>query len=155
MCPTQTQTYESEEIEMPYEAKPQVAIPRAKEVRESAAKANVPAVRRPSLPAATSNAEYRNRYLDEVAPASIVGEGIKFGKDGFIKMRTEEEVSGERNFEALCDQTIVGWQKFNGPGQPPDREMGLLYGSDYIMPARETLGDLDESKWEKRARRTA
>jgi len=106
---------------------------------------------RASLPTiASNNEEYRKRYLEEVAPASIVGDGLKFSKDGdFIRMGTEEKISDAREFRALCDQTLVGWLKFNGPGEAPDREMGLLYGGDYVMPPRESLGDLDQSKWEK------
>ena len=48
---------------------------------------------------------------------------------------------------ALADQTLIGWVKFRGEGEPPDRMMGLLY-VDFVMPARETLGDLDPKKWQ-------
>ena len=59
----------------------------------------------------------------------------------------EQEVAPDTVFAALCDQTLIGYMKFNGPKVPPDVEMGLLY-SGYEMPARESLGDLDESLWE-------
>jgi hypothetical protein len=94
------------------------------------------------------NRSYRQRYLDEVAPASIVGRLIKFSKDGqFITADDEEPVPTDTEFAALCDQTLVGWLKFNGEGLPPDRAMGLLYG-DFVMPPRQSLGDLDQSEWD-------
>jgi hypothetical protein len=75
---------------------------------------------------------------------------IKFdGKEGaFIRQDTEETIEGSRQFLALCHDVLVGRMRFNGPGMPPDRAMGLFY-SDWVEPARESLGDLDQSKWEK------
>jgi hypothetical protein len=75
---------------------------------------------------------------------------IKFdGKEGgFVRQDTEETIEGSRQFLALCRDVLVGRLKFNGPGEAPDRAMGLFY-SDWVEPARETLGDLDQSKWEK------
>jgi hypothetical protein len=88
------------------------------------------------------------RYLDEVAPASIVGRMIKFGKDGTFETPDDgEKISDAADFVALCDQTLVGWIKFNGEGNPPDKVMGLLYDG-FVMPPRETLGDTDEAQWE-------
>jgi hypothetical protein len=46
----------------------------------------------------------------------------------------------------LCDQTLTGWIRFNGEGEPPDRRMGLLFDG-FVMPARTTLGDLDPARW--------
>jgi hypothetical protein len=93
-------------------------------------------------------AEYRSRYLDEVAPQSIVGTMIKFSKDGeFVRQDTEEVIDGEHDYLALCDQTLIGWLKFKGEGEAPEREMGLLYGG-YQIPPREDLGDLNEAKWD-------
>jgi hypothetical protein len=75
---------------------------------------------------------------------------VKFDpKEGtFIRQDTEEAIDGSRQFFALCGDVLVGWLKFNGPGEAPTRAMGLLYSSDWIMPPRESLGDMDESKWE-------
>jgi hypothetical protein len=101
------------------------------------------------VPALTPAADYRSRYLDEVAPASIVGTMLKFTKEGkFVRQDNEEEIPEDADFLALCDETVVGWVKFNGPGEPPERDMGLLYDG-FTMPMRESLGDLDEEKWEK------
>ena len=86
------------------------------------------------------------QYLDEIAPASIVGRLIKFSKEGqFVTSDDGEPVSDVAEFVALCDQTLIGWLKFNEDA-PPDREMGLLYDG-FVMPSRATLGDTDETKW--------
>jgi hypothetical protein len=96
-------------------------------------------------PAVVRNDDYRDRYLNEIAPSGIVGRRIKFTKEGtFVTHDDGHEVPPETVFAALCDQTLIGWMKFNGPKVPPDVEMGLLYGG-YEMPARASL---DESQWE-------
>jgi hypothetical protein len=88
------------------------------------------------------------RYIDEIAPASIVGRMIKFSKEGeFITTDDDAAIGDDVDFTALVDQTLIGWIKFNGEGAPPDRHMGLLY-EGFRMPARDGLGDLDQSKWE-------
>ena len=70
------------------------------------------------------------------------------GKDGnFITSDNGETISEDADFIALCDETFIGWIKFNGKDAPPDRVMGLLY-SDFIMPMRDLLGDLDATQWE-------
>jgi hypothetical protein len=99
----------------------------------------------PATPDARTNVE---RYLDEVAPSMIVGRMVKFSKNNtFIINDTQEEISPETEFIAVCDQTLVGWIKFSGEeGVPPTRIMGLLYGG-FVKPDREELGDLDQSKW--------
>jgi hypothetical protein len=113
-------------------------------------KANLPA---PTNSNATALAVPDNRtdvqkYIDEIAPASIVGRMIKFSKDGeFATTDDDAVISDDVDFTALVDQTLIGWIKFNGEGAPPDRHMGLLY-EGFMMPARESLGNLDQSKWE-------
>ena len=102
-------------------------------------------------PAATAVAvkddrPYRDRYLDEVAPSGIAGRLIKFDKSGaFTTPDDGEDVAPDTEFIALCDQTLVGWIKFAGTGEPPDRRQGLLYDG-WVMPARESLGDLDKTQ---------
>jgi hypothetical protein len=86
-------------------------------------------------------------YLDEVAPASMVGEMIKFNKEGkHVIHSTDEEVGEEVDFVAHCDETLIGYVKFNDDA-PPDRHMGLLYDG-FIMPDRASLGDTDPAKWQ-------
>jgi hypothetical protein len=87
-----------------------------------------------TVPAAADNRSYRERYLDQVAPSSIVGRMIKFSKDGvFVTADDIAEVPEDAEFLALCDQTLIGWLKFNEPGEPPQRAMGLLY-DNFVMP---------------------
>jgi hypothetical protein len=89
------------------------------------------------------------RYVDEIAPASIVGRLIKFGKEGvFVTADDGESVPETADFLALCDETLVGWIRFSGdPDMPPQRVMGLIY-DNFAMPRRDTLGDTDETQWE-------
>ena len=86
-------------------------------------------------------------YIDEIAPATMVGRTVKFDKTGNFITADDDTIIGDVDFVALCDQTLIGWIKFNGEGQPPDRHMGLLYDG-FIMPERSTLGDDDQAAWE-------
>jgi len=87
------------------------------------------------------------KYLDEIAPAAVVGRLVKFSKDGqFVTTDDGEPISDVAEFVVLADETLVGWIKFRGPGEPPDRVMGVLYGG-FKMPPRDTLGDDDQSTW--------
>ena len=93
------------------------------------------------------NRAYRDRYLDEIAPSGIVGRRIKFVKGAFVTHDDDQEIPPDDEFIALCDQTLVGWLRFHGENEPPTQIMGLWF-EDFVMPARETLGDMDETKWE-------
>ena len=89
----------------------------------------------------------QQQYLDEIAPAAIVGRLIKFGKDGqFITADDGEPIAEGADFTVLADQTLIGWLRFNNDGTPPDRVMGLLYDG-FRMPARAELGDTDPADW--------
>ena len=86
-------------------------------------------------------------YLDEIAPpSSLVGRPIKFdGKAGkWLFGDTDEEISPDTDFIPLCDEILIGWIKFNGKGEQPDRIQGLLYDG-FIMPPQSTLPDRDSS----------
>jgi hypothetical protein len=111
-------------------------------------KATLPAKVANTAVAMPDNRTPVQQYLDEVAPASIVGRLIKFSKDHQFETADDGEPIGDDvDFIALADQCLVGWIKFNGDGEPPDRVAGLLYDG-FIMPPRETLGDDDQSQWE-------
>jgi hypothetical protein len=88
-------------------------------------------------------------YLDEIAPASIIGRMVKFDSKGgrFFTADDDEEISADDDFVVLADQTLIGRVKFHGKGEPPDRRMGLLYDG-FVMPDRKDLGDTDQAKWE-------
>ena len=108
----------------------------------------VPATQAPAravVPATPEN--YRQRYLDEVAPSSIAGRLIKFKEGSYITTDDEKEVPEGAEFILLADDTLIGWIKFNGEGEPPERVMGLLF-DDFVMPPVESLPDRDKSKWE-------
>jgi hypothetical protein len=88
------------------------------------------------------------KYLDEIAPANIVGRMVKFSKDGqFVTADDEGPVDEAAEFVALCDEVLIGWIKFHKDGETaPVRVQGLLYDG-FKMPPRETLGDMDETQW--------
>ena len=126
------------------------SVPRTPSARElvAARQAQAPVVQPEREIVPTTPENYRARYLDECAPSGIVGRLVKFDKTGtFVTSDDGEEVDEDAEFIAFCDQTVIGWQKFNGPGEPPDKVMGLLY-DNFIMPPRESLGDLDPKEWE-------
>jgi hypothetical protein len=130
---------------------PEVVLAEQKRLAEkatAATKAALPAKAAPIAVAVPDNRNSVQRYLDETAPASIVGRMLKFSKEGkFVTADDEEEVSSDVDFIALCDQTLVGWMRFHEDGSPPDRAMGLLYDG-FQMPDRATLGDDDQSLWQ-------
>jgi hypothetical protein len=96
--------------------------------------------------AVPDNRSTTSKYLDEIAPSSIVGRMIKFDKNGkFVTPDDDGEIKEDVDFVVLADQTLIGWIKFNDDG-PPDRHMGALYDG-FVMPARGDLGDTDQSKW--------
>jgi hypothetical protein len=107
----------------------------------------------PAKPASNATAlpDTRTRvqvYLDEIAAATLVGRMIKFGKGGEFETPDDgEKIGDDVDFIALCDQVLIGYTKFNGEGNPPDRAMGLLYDG-FALPPRESLGNNDPSQWE-------
>lgn len=89
------------------------------------------------------------KYIDEIAPANIVGQMVKFSKDSqFVTTDGGEPVDEAAEFIALGDETLIGWIRFHRDDEtPPDRVQGLLYDG-FEMPPRERLGDTDETKWQ-------
>lgn len=97
--------------------------------------------------AASDTRTPQERYLDEIAPVTFVGQLIKFSKDGkFLVSASGDGISPEQDFVALADETLVGWIKYNGQGEQPTRAQGILYDG-FVMPERESLGDTDEATW--------
>jgi hypothetical protein len=71
---------------------------------------------------------------------------MKFGKEGeFVTSDDGKVIPTESEFIVLADQTAIGWIKFRD-GDEPDKHMGLLY-EGFVLPTRQSLGDLDESGW--------
>ena len=116
--------------------------------KQKATAPNVPAVVEAKLPALNDGRAFHDKYLDVIAPATIAGKMLKFTKNGEYEVPDDESKIGEDvQFIALVPEILIGWIKFNGSGNPPSREMGLLYDG-YQMPPRESLGDTDEAAWE-------
>ncbi len=122
--------------------------------RERAAKAAAPkpaattalAPAQSTAPAVPDNRTPQQQYLDEIAPAAIVGRLLKFGMEcTFVTADDGEAIAERTEFTALCDQTLIGWLRFHADA-PPDRIMGLLYDG-FRMPARQELGDTNQDGW--------
>jgi hypothetical protein len=95
---------------------------------------------------ATDTRSSRERYLDEIAPSGVVGRLIKFSKEGqFVFADDDSVVGADEDFVAVCDQTVVAYVKFHEDA-PPERIGGLLYNG-FNLPPRETLGDVNPTKW--------
>lgn len=77
--------------------------------------------------------------------------GTFFKFDGkekkFVKAMDGEEIAEGRQFVVVYDQIQAGWIKFQGKGESPIRKQGSIF-EGYVPPARETLGEMDESEWE-------
>jgi hypothetical protein len=114
---------------------------------EQARAARVPVARTAAVPAVPDTRTPQERYLDTIAPAAFPGRLVKFSKDGeFVIAESSEKVPSDKSLVALCGEVLVGWIKFGEEGEPPARAQGLHYGG-FIMPPRESLGDLDQSEW--------
>jgi hypothetical protein len=140
-----------------------VADQKEQAAKEKAQKAKAVATKAKAAPASTAIAPAKpatavaipdnrtelQKYLDEIAPARIVGRLVRFAKEGrFIYADDETEISESAEFIALCDETLVGWIRFHRDeeGWPPDCVMGLLYDG-FVMPPRASLGDDDQTQW--------
>jgi hypothetical protein len=62
-------------------------------------------------------------------------------------MTDKDAVDENRRFIALIPQTCICWMRFHGEGNTPTIEGGLLY-EGYQLPARQDMGDMNESQWE-------
>jgi hypothetical protein len=117
----------------------------ARQERQAAATRALTTSPQAPLPAVPDNRSALSQYLDEIAPASISGQILKFsGKTGKF-VAGDTPIDESVGFIALVDQTMVGWIKFNDDA-PPERVMGLLY-EGFVMPPRESLGDMDPAEW--------
>jgi hypothetical protein len=97
------------------------------------------------VPAIPSSAV--DTYLNEHCGG---GSGVlfKFAKDQrFRRVDDGEEIPLGTEFTVVYDQIQVGWIKFNGKGEPPERKMGALF-QGFIPCPRDELGDDDQSLWE-------
>jgi hypothetical protein len=100
-----------------------------------------------TMPAVTdggATGSVRAYLMEHASPGTM----MKFSKDGkFIKIADDEEIPEGTQFICVYHQAQVGFIRFNGKGEQPDRRMGSLFGG-FVPPKREELGDLDESLWD-------
>jgi hypothetical protein len=113
-------------------------------------KASVPAKAAPPTPPVSATVDDRTPaevYADEICPTSVVGQLIKFdGKIGkYTIIETGEDITNAQ-LVAVMDETMTGYIRFNGEGQPPDRIQGQPY-KGWSKPERKTLGDDDPGQW--------
>jgi hypothetical protein len=121
------------------------------EAAEAAKKEIVPATPPPTAVALPDTRTPVQRYLDDIAPANIVGRLLKFTREGlFITADDDKPVDTDAEFIVLADETLIGWIKFGprdaDPPEPPQRAQGLLFDG-FILPPRESLGDMDQAQW--------
>jgi hypothetical protein len=97
------------------------------------------------FPARLSDDAYRTKYFADNAGSQ--GTFCQFdGKAGkFVRTSDKTELPGG-TYTALIDGMQIGWLKFNGEGEPPTEEVGLIYDG-YVMPLRNSLGNLDPGEW--------
>jgi hypothetical protein len=107
---------------------------------------NRPPSSQTNVPAAPVN---NDAALDQFMLEHAGGGGatfFKFAKDGkFRRTSDDEEIPVGTEFNAIYDAIQGGFIRFNG--NPPTRHMGPLFGG-FVPPARDSLGDADESAWE-------
>jgi hypothetical protein len=128
---------------------PQPKIPTTADVLQRQREEHVVIVPADKLPAVTNGIDAVLQYVNEHA-GGTTGTFFKLdGKDGrYKKTRDDEEVPVGTQMVCIYDQAQVGWIKFNGKGNPPDRHMGSLFDG-FRAPKREELGDTDQALWER------
>lgn len=124
------------------------------------AKTAVPATAtQPAVPATTAAAPVpalpdtrtpEEAFFDEGSPSAMF-DGRLFKYDNkvprYFTIDDDTAIPDGTILVAQCDQLVWGQVKFNGPGNPPDRHLGLKYDG-YVPPARDALGDNDPRQWE-------
>jgi hypothetical protein len=78
----------------------------------------------------------------------MTGIFFKFAKDGVFRQTSDDKDIPEGTiFRVIYDQIQVGWIKFMGKGNPPERRMGGIF-QGHNPPKREELGDTDQAEWD-------
>jgi hypothetical protein len=73
---------------------------------------------------------------------------IKFAKDGVYRKQADDaQIPTGTEVAVVYDEIRVGWIRFNGKGEQPERKMGPVFAG-FVPAGREELGDLDEAQWE-------
>jgi hypothetical protein len=99
------------------------------------------------LPAVPETKTAVQTYLDDHTSGSMISGTIAgFTKEGtFARKDTQEEISPETDWIARVPDTFITWVKFR-KDEPPVYVGGLLF-EGFVLPPRDTLGDLDQAEW--------
>ena len=92
----------------------------------------------------TSVSPWREAVNDEVG--ANFGTFLKFAKGDWLLGEEGKKVPAEATFVANMEEYYRGWVRW-WDGKPTDHLIGRVVDR-HIVPARETLGDLEESNWE-------
>jgi len=95
----------------------------------------------------TTEITKKNQFLQVAAETQSEGLGklLKFAKGKYFI--GDDEVKIGHEMLAHVESTMRGWTKFEN-GKVVDQRIGRI-SDGFRPPAREALGDRDESKWEK------
>lgn len=77
----------------------------------------------------------------------VIGDFLKFSKGDWLAGRNSDDVPRGTRLIANIPDLKVGWQRWEG-GRPVDSVMGRVMDG-FSPPARSTLGDTDQSAWER------
>ena len=90
---------------------------------------------------------WREAVNDEIGAS--FGTFLKFGKGEWLLGEEGKPVPAQSRFVANLEEYYRGWVRW-WDGRPTDHQIGRVIDRHQV-PMRETLGDLDESKWETEA----
>jgi hypothetical protein len=100
------------------------------------------------LPVRVTSAEALERNLALLTDTSTLAIMINFnGQTGVYRIISDDtEIPIDSEYLGRLELTRHEMIKFNGEGNPPTT-VGYCISEDGALPQRETLGDLDESRW--------
>jgi len=103
-----------------------------------------------SMSQTVSTLEGRNAfeaYSEAASRTKIVGKLLKFSKGEYLAGQDNNEVEEGTKLIANMDELMIGWQKWED-GKPSDTQLGRV-ADGFRPPSRSSLGDTDESVWER------
>jgi hypothetical protein len=98
------------------------------------------------VPAQPDHRDAVDRWTDNVVSSFIAGDLVKFADGKFIRASDKTPFDTDNaDYIAHVDQLQVGYIQYQLGGAPL-RAMGPIFDG-FVVPARETLGDLDQGQW--------
>jgi hypothetical protein len=107
----------------------------------------LPQTKNQNLPAQAGERNVFEVYGESAGSGFIVGDLLKFSKGDWLAGQENRAIAEGTKLLAVMDTLIVGWQRWQDQ-RPVAFRMGLLV-EGFVPPAREELGDSDESLWEQ------